>query len=1354
MLRISKRMRIVCGLVLCLVLITAFVLYDVVGQSGGKFDRAQLGCGNGCHGPEDPTIIVSISGLPAEYLPSQTYPLVVSVSGGPATNRGGFNLEVTAGSLSTTDGNVQINAAQDQATHTNENQRSWNIDWTAPIAGTGDVTFYLAAMAAGDPANKDGDSWKLYSSVVSEAVVNTPPTVDLSDPDGGEDWTGGFAHRIWWNMSDVEDTDNTQLRVWINYSVNSGTSWNPIAGAQSIGGMANPNFYDWNVPNTIDSTQMRVNVTVLDTGGLSSFDTTLVDFTIDSTPPTVTSTNPTDKATGVLRTRNIEATFSEQMDQTSAQNAFEMRRVENWSIVSGTFEPWIGNTIVFNPNIVLAPNTQYQVNISTIAKDDSDPGNNIASQFTFTFLTVDDIPPEVSKVLIDNQATRTVMAGTVVTLNATIDDSATGSSNITGANYTIGPENWASSVPMAPQDSAFDSPKENVTVTINTASWPNGVYLLYVYGWDDALNHNTTSASYATLVISTDSMAPEISDVRINGAPSQTYPLSSIPTLTLTATINDTGTGNSNITGANYTIGDRSWPGIAMNAADGAFDKPTEDVTIDIVPKPRVAGTFYYYVYAWDENLNYNTTSSAYATLTIIDDLPPEVSNVLIDGQALRRVTPGTSLTLNATVDDSDTGNSNIGGANNTTGQGAWGTSVPMIPLTALDSPTEEFTQTVDTTGWNLGTYELYVYGWDIASNNNTTSQAHATLVLSSDIMPPEIRNVLIDGQVTATYNLSALPPTFNLTATIDDTNTGGSAIGGANYTTPAPMSFPGISMNPVIPPYDSPIENVIVSISTPTIPGVYNYYVHAWDNIPSYNDSAPYATLVIVDDLPPEISDVFVDGSSFKRYYLSSMPPSISLTAVLDDSLTGSSNISGANYTTPMASSWPGSPMYPTAELPPVWNDEIIEQVNSTIDIGMYPPGIYRFYIYGWDQSGNYNNSAPYATVEILDDLPPEIHGVQVDSQNSVTVQAGTVVILTATIDDSKTGGSSIMGANYTRGQGAWPGADMSPVSPPFDSSTEDVTIQVDTTGWSGVNDIYVYGWDDASPEPNYNTTSTAHATIIINTPPTLDWTGETNYLSDGLNPETGDTSTIFTFRIKYTDQDNDAPSLGDPKLHLKKGGFEIAGSPFEMTFEGGSPSSGAIYTFSITLVEGMDYAYYFTASDERGAPATPTEEIEGPDVIETEAPATPTNLTVTTSEERGELILSWSANSEEDLGGYNLYRSTTSYESSTNGSGYELIATVDAATTSYFDRNLDDGRVYYYVITAFDSLGNESPYSGEVGGRTKSAEPSASLMWLVWLILLMVIVVHLVLLLLLKRRKKAEEVEEERDSQQEKSE
>lgn len=121
----------------------------------------------------------------------------------------------------------------------------------------------------------------------------------------------------------------------------------------------------------------------------------------------------------------------------------------------------------------------------------------------------------------------------------------------------------------------------------------------------------------------------------------------------------------------------------------------------------------------------------------------------------------------------------------------------------------------------------------------------------------------------------------------------------------------------------------------------------------------------------------------------------------------------------------------------------------------------------------------------------------------------------------------------------------------------------------------------------------------------PTLSWTGEAGYTADGIDPQAGNTTAAFTYRVKYSDADGDTPMSGYPRVHILKGGSEINGSPFAMTGAGGSPAEGTIYTHSATLPEGTDYTYYFDAKDAAGLQAvaapsapTPTAPLDAPDV------------------------------------------------------------------------------------------------------------------------------------------------------------
>jgi len=72
------------------------------------------------------------------------------------------------------------------------------------------------------------------------------------------------------------------------------------------------------------------------------------------------------------------------------------------------------------------------------------------------------------------------------------------------------------------------------------------------------------------------------------------------------------------------------------------------------------------------------------------------------------------------------------------------------------------------------------------------------------------------------------------------------------------------------------------------------------------------------------------------------------------------------------------------------------------------------------------------------------------------------------------------------------------------------------------------------------------------------------------------------------------------------------------------------------------------------------------------------------------GEVVLSWSANSDPDLKGYKIY-----YGTSINNYNYSLNV-VNA--TSCVISGLTPGKTYYFAATAYNTIGDESDYSNHV--------------------------------------------------------
>jgi Abnormal spindle-like microcephaly-assoc'd, ASPM-SPD-2-Hydin len=72
--------------------------------------------------------------------------------------------------------------------------------------------------------------------------------------------------------------------------------------------------------------------------------------------------------------------------------------------------------------------------------------------------------------------------------------------------------------------------------------------------------------------------------------------------------------------------------------------------------------------------------------------------------------------------------------------------------------------------------------------------------------------------------------------------------------------------------------------------------------------------------------------------------------------------------------------------------------------------------------------------------------------------------------------------------------------------------------------------------------------------------------------------------------------------------------------------------------------------------------------------------------------VTLSWVASTSSGVVGYYVYRSTVS------GSSYARLTSSAASPLTYTDGSVASGETYYYVVTAVNSNGTESAYSGQV--------------------------------------------------------
>ncbi len=124
--------------------------------------------------------------------------------------------------------------------------------------------------------------------------------------------------------------------------------------------------------------------------------------------------------------------------------------------------------------------------------------------------------------------------------------------------------------------------------------------------------------------------------------------------------------------------------------------------------------------------------------------------------------------------------------------------------------------------------------------------------------------------------------------------------------------------------------------------------------------------------------------------------------------------------------------------------------------------------------------------------------------------------------------------------------------------------------------------------------------------------------------------------------------------------------------------------------LTDDVTYYYLVSAFDNSTNEGPMSDEKNGTPHDST-PPSPPTGLIVVRGLTPYSLVLTWDVNPEEDLAGYNIYRST-----SPGGEYKKFIATI-ALLHKFMDSGLIM-RTYYYVVTALDEVPNESDFSNEV--------------------------------------------------------
>jgi len=449
----------------------------------------------------------------------------------------------------------------------------------------------------------------------------------------------------------------------------------------------------------------------------------------------------------------------------------------------------------------------------------------------------------------------------------------------------------------------------------------------------------------------------------------------------------------------------------------------------------------------------------------VADGQPPWVGANLVNGQADVIVVPGSTLQIDAWVDDRPSGMSDVSAAWYT-----WdgGPPTPMYPVQVpFDSPLEAVWATKYMSGLTLGPHIVCEFGQDAEGNVGTVAACNTVTLY--DGAGPLAYNVFLNGLTSVTIHPG---DPLVLTAVVDDGGRGYSDIAAAAYTD---AGGPPVAMATVDAGFDSPLEVVTAYVDTSTWAfGLHPLCVFGTD-VEGNLGPPECAPLTLVDLRPPRVEELRLNGASSVSVLLGEV---VTVTATINDTAAGGSNIASAMQRLV------GGPYSALLPMDGAF-DSPVERVSGTLDTGPLGIGGQLVCVLGTDSWGLASESTPCLALFVLQPpTPPLVRVALLNGQTPLSIRIGLPVTLSGVADDSTSGGDGVASANYTLGVQGWPGTPMSPSDGAFDSSVEVVEASLDTLALGvGTFTLCVYAVDGAG----YADTTGACVQLVIlaNVPP-----------------------------------------------------------------------------------------------------------------------------------------------------------------------------------------------------------------------------------------------------------------------------
>ncbi len=446
-----------------------------------------------------------------------------------------------------------------------------------------------------------------------------------------------------------------------------------------------------------------------------------------------------------------------------------------------------------------------------------------------------------------------------ITLSATVSDSASGGNNVVAVEYFVDATGAdGTGAPMTAVDAVFDSPTESITASIDpTVSGLNlsaGNHNIYIHGQDAAGNWGT----FNFIVLNLDQQGPATTAILTNPNPSQ-----GTAAVALSATADDSASGNSNIQAAEYFIDATGSDGTGTALVPNQT-APTASVTGSI--SAAVMGALseeYHVVHVHSQDVLGNW--GAFTTMQLgVDKSGPLTGTMLVrpnpNNGTLAYAPTIQSVRVDASFTETGSGPvvSTVKNAEffiDTVG--ANGTGILMTPTDGSFNSVNEkgyaYIPLINVNALSSGNHILSIHARDFAGNWGPFS----TIVLVIDKAAPTVSGLTLTPPATGGSSVA-------INAAANDTASGNQNISAGEYFidtaglagTGTPMTVGAASPNTTLTATISSASIASLSMGNHTI------YVRARDAAGNWS-TAISATLTITDSTPPTFTGITLAPNS-----------------------------------------------------------------------------------------------------------------------------------------------------------------------------------------------------------------------------------------------------------------------------------------------------------------------------------------------------------------------------------------------------------------------------------------------------------------------------------------------------------